>query len=75
MVLIGKSEDSAKTLLGDIQAELQYNRRYTHDFGTKYNAGDWLDGEFVTSDGVAFLHVGAVSLHVDFVTVTDVRTI
>lgn len=58
MVLIGKSEDSAKTLLGDIQAELQYNRRYTHDFGTKYNAGDWLDGEFVTSDGVAFFARG-----------------
>ena len=33
MVLVGKSEDNAKTLLGDIQAELQYNQRYIHDFG------------------------------------------
>ena len=27
MVLVGKSEDSANRLLGDIQAELQYNKR------------------------------------------------
>ena len=27
MVLVGKSEDSAQTRLGDIQAELQYNKR------------------------------------------------
>lgn len=58
MVLVGKSEDSAKTLLGDIQAELQYNKRYTHDFGNKYNAGNWQDGEFVTSDGIAFFARG-----------------
>lgn len=58
MVLVGKSEDSAQTLLGDIQAELQYNKRYIHDFGTKYNAGNWQDGEFVTSDGVAFFARG-----------------
>lgn len=58
MVLVGKSEDSARTLLGDIQAELQYNKRYVHDFGTKYNAGNWQEGEFVTSDGVAFFARG-----------------
>lgn len=58
MVLVGKSEDSARTLLGDIQAELQYNKRYIHDFGTKYNAGNWQEGEFVTSDGVAFFARG-----------------
>ena len=58
MVLVGKSEDSAQTLLGDIQAELQYNKRYIHDFGTKYNAGNWQEGEFVTSDGVAFFARG-----------------
>lgn len=58
MVLVSKSEDSAQTLLGDIQAELQYNKRYIHDFGTKYNAGNWQEGEFVTSDGVAFFARG-----------------
>lgn len=33
MVLVGKSEDSANRLLGDIQAELQYNKRIIADFG------------------------------------------
>lgn len=58
MVLVGKSEDTAKTLLGDIQAELQFNKRYIHDFGTQYNAGNWQDGEFVTRSGVAFFARG-----------------
>ena len=58
MVLVGKSEDSAQTLLGDIQAELQYNKRYIHDFGPQYNSGNWQDGEFVTSTGIAFFARG-----------------
>lgn len=58
MVLVGKSEDNAKTLLGDIQAELQFNQRFTTDFGTKYNAGDWQDGHFITSDDIAFFALG-----------------
>lgn len=39
MVLVGKSEDNANTLLADIQAELQFNQRYIHDFGQQYNNG------------------------------------
>lgn len=58
MVLVGKSEDNACTLLGDLQAELQFNNRYIYDFGSKYNAGDWQDGQFVTSDGIAFFALG-----------------
>ncbi|MCQ2250022.1 MAG: hypothetical protein MJZ66_02815 [Bacteroidales bacterium] len=58
MILVGKSEDNAATLLGDLQAELQYNARYIHDFGTKYNAGDWQDGQFVTQDDMAFFALG-----------------
>lgn len=58
MVLVGKSEDNAKTLLGDIQAELQYNQRYIHDFGEQYNVGTWEDGEFVTRSEVAFFARG-----------------
>lgn len=58
MVLVGKSEDNAKTLLGDIQAELQYNQRYIHDFGEQHNAGSWEDGEFVTRSEVAFFARG-----------------
>ncbi len=58
MVLVGKSEDNANTLLGDIQAELQYNKRYIHDFGTQYNAGNWQEGQFVTQDECAFFALG-----------------
>ncbi len=58
VVVVGKSEDNAKTLLGDIQAELQYNQRYIHDFGEQYNAGSWEEGEFVTRSEVAFFARG-----------------
>ncbi len=57
-VLVGKSEDNAQSLLGDLQAELQYNQRYIHDFGTQYNAGSWEDGNFITADGAAFFARG-----------------
>ncbi|HOI32702.1 MAG: hypothetical protein PHG67_06135 [Bacteroidales bacterium] len=58
MVLVGKSQDNANTLLSDIQAELQYNQRYINDFGPQYNAGSWQEGEFVTADGCAFFARG-----------------
>jgi predicted phage terminase large subunit-like protein len=58
MVLVGKSEDNAQTLLADVQSELQHNKRYSHDFGEQYNSGHWLDGEFVTRDGAAFFARG-----------------
>ena len=61
MVLVGKSEDNANTLLADVQAELQYNQRYINDFGEQYNSGSWEEGEFVTKDGTAFLPVAVVS--------------
>lgn len=46
MVLVGKSEDSAKRLIGDIQAELQYNKRIIADFGKQMQSGAWTEGEF-----------------------------
>lgn len=58
MALVGKSEDNANTLLADIQAELQFNQRYIHDFGEQYNNGSWEVGEFVTKDGTAFFARG-----------------
>ena len=58
MVIIGKSQDNANTLLSDIQSELQYNQRYAHDFGKQYNAGHWSEGQFVTRDGCAFFALG-----------------
>ncbi len=58
MILVGKSEDNAKTLLGDLQAELQFNQRYINDFGEQINLGSWEDGKFITKDGKAFFALG-----------------
>ena len=59
MVIVGKSEDSAKRLLGDIQAELEFNERIKADFGKqKKDIGDWQDGEFTAASGVHFLACG-----------------
>ena len=58
MILVGKSEDNAKTLLGDLQAELQFNQRYIHDFGEQMNLGSWEDGRFITKDSKAFFALG-----------------
>ena len=58
MVVVGKSEDAAERLLGDIQAELQYNQRIIRDFGKQVSVGDWQEGEFTTQSGVHFLACG-----------------
>ena len=58
MVIVGKSEDAADRLLGDIQAELQFNQRIIADFGLQQSDGDWQEGEFKTKSGVKFLACG-----------------
>lgn len=58
MVLVSKAEDNANTLLGDIQAELQYNQRFIDDYGPQYNMGDWSEGQFSTTNDVAFFALG-----------------
>ena len=58
MVIVGKSQDNANTLLSDLQSELQFNQRYIHDFGEQYNSGHWAEGNFVTRDGCAFFALG-----------------
>lgn len=58
LALAGKSEDSAIRLLSDLQAELQFNQLYEHDFGRQYNAGSWTAGEFATQDGTSFHAIG-----------------
>lgn len=58
MVIVGKSEDAAIRLIGDIQAELQYNKRIIADFGSQTSLGNWTEGEFTTSSGVHFLACG-----------------
>ncbi len=58
MVVVGKSEDSAVRLLGDIQAELEYNQRIIADFGRQRGDSSWQDGEFKAANGVKFLACG-----------------
>lgn len=58
MVLCGKSEDSANTLLSDVQAELSSNKRYIAYFGEQIRAGSWERGRFITNDGCMFMAIG-----------------
>ena len=58
MVVVGQSGDSAARLLGDIQAELEYNQRIIADFGKQRTSASWQDGEFKTANGVKFLACG-----------------
>lgn len=58
MVLVAQNQDTAKRLLSDLQAELMENQRIIHDFGTRYNYGDWQEGEFTTKNGIKFLALG-----------------
>lgn len=58
MVLASKSEKAARTLLSDIQAELEFNQRYLRDFGEQKSLGSWMEGHFVTQDDCAFFAIG-----------------
>jgi len=58
MVLIGANNDAADNLLGDLQAELQFNQRYIHDFGEQYQMGTWQEGNFTTKDGCTHFALG-----------------
>lgn len=54
MLLMGFNEKKAARLLRDLQTELQYNHRIINDFGVQFSHGDWADGSFMTTKGVAF---------------------
>ena len=58
MLLIGQTEPKAFKLLAAIQAQLQYNDRIINDYGVKFQAGDWSNGNFATVDGVRFQALG-----------------
>ncbi|KFF13108.1 hypothetical protein IW15_10115 [Chryseobacterium soli] len=58
MLLMGKNEDDACNLLSDLQAQLQSNKLFAHDFGEQYNFGSWEDGDFTTKEGIRFLAFG-----------------
>lgn len=58
MLLVGETEIKAKKLLSSIQAQLQFNNRFKNDYGDKFSAGNWADGDFATTDGVRFMSIG-----------------
>jgi predicted phage terminase large subunit-like protein len=58
MVLVGKNETDAANLLGDIQAEFEFNQRLIHDFGKQKKIGSWEEGEFEINDGILFKAYG-----------------
>lgn len=58
MVLVGANNDAADNLLGDLQAEYQYNARFIELFGERYQLGTWEEGNFTCSDGTAHFALG-----------------
>jgi hypothetical protein len=58
MILMGKNETDAQNLLSDLQAQLQFNELFIHDFGEQYNTGDWQEGDFTTRSGIRFVAIG-----------------
>lgn len=58
LVLVGANNDTADNLLGDLQAELQFNQRYIDDFGEQWQQGTWEEGNFTTKDGCAHFALG-----------------
>lgn len=58
MMIASANEKKASTLLGDIQAELMFNKRYIADFGEQRTVGDWTDSSFITADGIGFWAFG-----------------
>lgn len=58
-VLLGSANaDKAKSLLSDLQAELQGNQLYIADFGEQISYGDWSTGHFKTRDGIGYWAFG-----------------
>lgn len=58
MILMSRTSEMAANALGDIQAHLQYNELFKHDWGELFNHGDWSSGDFTTKDGIRFLALG-----------------
>lgn len=59
IVLVSSSNDNAKGLLADLQAELAHNEAYIQDFGIKADKGtEWTSGKFSLADGTTFVAIG-----------------
>ena len=58
LLVVGQNEDKAKTLLGDLQAEFEFNQRLIHDFGEQKVIGSWENGFFTTKSGFTAKAIG-----------------
>lgn len=58
MLLVGQTEPKAKKLIRDIQSQLTHNQRFLYFYGSKFQQGDWADGDFKTKDGAKFMAIG-----------------
>lgn len=58
MLLASANADKAKDLLGDIQAELLENQRFSSDYGKQASVGDWRDGHFMDAKGNGYWAFG-----------------
>lgn len=83
MLLIGETEPKANKLLSDIQAELESNKRFANDYGSRFKFGNWADGNFSTTDDVHFFALGIgqsargvrnMANRPDYISVDDVDT-
>jgi len=59
ILLISNSQDKAIDLLEPYRIELEKNERITSDYGIQKMPGCWAYGDFITTQGVSFLAVGA----------------
>ena len=59
VVLTSNNYDNAKRLLKPFQVLLEKNSRIINDYGVQQNYGNWSEGEFITTKGVAFRAIGA----------------
>lgn len=59
ILFISNSWDKAAELLEPYRIELTRNERIIHDYGIQMMPGSWAYGDFVTTQGVSFLAVGA----------------
>jgi len=58
MIVGSATQDKAKGLLGDIQAQFQSNQLWINDYGQLCSLGNWQDGNFMTTDGIGFWAFG-----------------
>jgi len=59
ILFISNSYDKAENLLEPFKINLERNERIINDYGVQQNPGSWSSGDFVTTQGVSFLAIGA----------------